>query len=307
MYLQSSDNTPTRDVDRLHVRDNLQMAIEADSDKGNTLLRAAGKGLKQGKQMAAKTAEVLNEKTIKYTEEAWKAAERHMESAMQHWRTKMGEEWLKQLKQNNESTASANAAAKKANQERPIVLRKRRQRIKTKLNWSLFYYMFNRDHAQPNLIWNFKTRQELHDALSAEIDSFKQDRELSASLLMSWNYNEFEVAYNSLADEIKIGDYFLRLLLEEDQADNAESPINKSGEFFNDLYHRFLLTPKTEMKCLCLRAMTIVYGRHYEEIGAFNDTKYIVAMLERVCDRLSFYPNIYSIDRSINRSPFADY
>jgi hypothetical protein len=47
------------------------------------------------------------------------------------------------------------------------------------------------------------------------------------------------------------------------QADDSESPINKSGEFFNDLYHRFLLTPKIEMKCLCLQAMTIVYGRHY--------------------------------------------
>ena len=33
---------------------------------------------------------------------------------------------------------------------------------------------------------------------------------------------------------------------------------------------------------MCLQAMTIVYGRCYEEIGAFNDTKYIVGMLERV-------------------------
>jgi DnaJ family protein C protein 13 len=282
MYLHSKDSTPTRDVDRLHVRDNLQMAIEADSDKGNTLLRVAGKGLKSTKQVASKTAEVLNEKTIKYTEDAWKLAEKHMETAMQHWRTKMGEEWLKQVKQSNDGSASAAAAARRANQERPIVLRKRRQRIKAKVNWSLFYYMFNQDHAQPDLIWNFKTRQELNDALEGEIASFLQDRELSAGSIMSWNYNEFEVNYNSLVDEIKIGDYFLRLLLEEDQADNMESPINKSGEFFNDLYHRFLLTPKTEMKCLCLRAMTIVYGRHYEEIGAFNDTKYIVAMLERV-------------------------
>ena len=32
--------------------------------------------------------------------------------------------------------------------------------------------------------------------------------------------------------------------------------------------------------------MTVVYGRCHEEIGAFNDTKYIVAMLERSSDRL---------------------
>ncbi len=103
--------------------------------------------------------------------------------------------------------------------------------------------------------------------------------------MISWNFAEFTVDYKSLNDEIKIGDYFLRILLEEDRADNAESPINKSREFFNDLYHRFLLTPKTEMKCLCLQAMTIVYGRHHEDIGAFNDTKYIVQMLDRTADR----------------------
>jgi hypothetical protein len=33
---------------------------------------------------------------------------------------------------------------------------------------------------------------------------------------------------------------------------------------------------------MCLQAMTIVYGKCHEEIGAFNDTKYIVGMLERV-------------------------
>jgi hypothetical protein len=40
--------------------------------------------------------------------------------------------------------------------ERPIVLRKRRERIKSEANWSLFYYKFTQDHALPNLIWNHK-------------------------------------------------------------------------------------------------------------------------------------------------------
>lgn len=61
--------------------------------------------------------------------------------------------------------------------------------------------------------------------------------------------------------------------------------ISFRNEFFNDLYHRFLLTPKTNMKCMCLQALAIVYGRCHEEIGAFNDTKYIVGMLERVSMR----------------------
>ena len=92
--------------------------------------------------------------------------------------------------------------------------------------------------------------------------------------MISWNHVEFRVDYNSLSEEIRIGDYFLRLLLEEDQMGaDQDSVITDSSVFFNDLYHRFLLTPKVEMKCLCLQAMAIVYGRHWEDIGPFHDTR----------------------------------
>ena len=64
---------------------------------------------------------------------------------------------------------------------------------------------------------SFQTRQELLDALESEIQAFLQDRELAGGTLISWNFTEFSVVYQSLAEEIKIGDYFLRLLLEEDQ------------------------------------------------------------------------------------------
>ena len=286
-YLQSDASTPTSEKDRLHVRDNLSLAVsDQDKAKSPALLLAAGKGLKQGKEMASKTAEYIAENTYHYTEEAKKMAERHLEVAMQHWRTRMGKDWnLPELKFN---TGEGKPRELKP-QERPIVLRKRRQRVKSTENWPLFYYQFDKDHAKPNLIWNFKTRQELQDCLQIEVQTFLQDRELAGGTLISWNHQEFIVNYNSLSDEIKIGDYFLRLLLEEDQGlekDNEDSPINKSGVFFNDLYHRFILTPKTEMKCLCLQAMAIVYGRHYEDIGPFHDTKYIVAMLDRTLDKV---------------------
>lgn len=42
------------------------------------------------------------------------------------------------------------------------------------------------------------------------------------------------------------------------------------------------------MKCLCLQAMAIVYGRHHEDIGPFNDTKYILAMLDRYFSKINF-------------------
>ena len=288
-FLQSDASTPTSEKDRLHVRDNLSIALtDAEKNKANVVLQVAGKGLKQGKEMASKTAEYLAENTYHYTEEAKKIAERHIEIAMQHWRTRMGKDFnipgVNRL--TSEKKEDGNAPKKAQNpQDRPIVLRKRRQRVKSSENWPLFYYQFEQDHAKPNLIWNFRTRQELQDSLQTEIQTFLQDRELAGGTLISWNHAEFIVNYPSLNDEIKIGDYFLRLLLEQDSLDE-NSPISKSGVFFNDLYHRFILTPKTEMKCLCLQAMTIVYGRHFGDIGPFHDTKYIVAMLDRTLDRV---------------------
>ena len=132
----------------------------------------------------------------------------------------------------------------------------------------------------PLISGNFQTREELRDALDSEIRTFSSDRDLAGNALIAWNHHEFEVQYQCLAEEVRIGEYYLRLLLEKE--DCPDSPIRRSYEFFNDLYHRFLLTTKPEMKCMCLQAMAIVYGRHHEDIGPFSDTKYIVGMLDRV-------------------------
>ena len=74
---------------------------------------------------------------------------------------------------------------------------------------------FMLDHASSSLIWNYKTREELREALENEIRSFTVDKDLSGTTEISWNHVEFEVRYESLSEEIKIGDYYLRLLLDE--------------------------------------------------------------------------------------------
>jgi hypothetical protein len=44
-------------------------------------------------------------------------------------------------------------------------------------------------------------------------------KDLGGQFTVSWNHQEFEVRYDCLSEEIKIGDYYLRLLL-EDEDDN---------------------------------------------------------------------------------------
>ncbi|XP_033848217.2 dnaJ homolog subfamily C member 13-like isoform X1 [Acipenser ruthenus] len=252
-YLDSSDPVPEKDVDRMHVRDNVKIATDQYGrfNKVPEWQRLAGKAAKEVEKFAKEKVDLV----------------------LLHWRDRMGIA-QKEQDRNNLNTS-----------QKPVILRKRRQRIKIEVNWELFYYMFQVDHARSNLIWNYKTREELRDALEGEMRSFNIDRELGSASVISWNHQEFEVKYECLSDEIKIGDYYLRLLLEEDEDEEAGA-IKRSYEFFNELYHRFLLTPKVNMKCLCLQALAIVYGKCYEEIGPFTDTKYIVGMLDRCTDRL---------------------
>ncbi|KAF4020599.1 hypothetical protein G4228_012493 [Cervus hanglu yarkandensis] len=129
--------------------------------------------------------------------------------------------------------------------------------------------------------------QRLAGKAAKEVEKFAKEK--VDLVLMHWRDRmgiaQKEVKYECLAEEIKIGDYYLRLLLEEDENEDSGS-IKRSYEFFNELYHRFLLTPKVNMKCLCLQALAIVYGRCHEEIGPFTDTRYIIGMLERCTDKL---------------------
>ncbi|XP_078270124.1 dnaJ homolog subfamily C member 13 isoform X5 [Rhinoraja longicauda] len=252
-YLDSTESVPEREADRMHIRDNLKIAADQYGKSGKVpeWQRRAGRAVKEVEKFAKDQVDVL----------------------LLHWRDRMG------IVQKEQDRNNLNP------NQKPVVLRKRRQRIKIEANWDLFYYKFQMDHAKSNLIWNYKTREELRDAFEAEMRAFNIDRELGSTSVISWNHQEFEVKYECLVDEIKIGDYYLRLLLEEGENEETGA-IKRSYEFFNELYHRFLLTPKVNMKCLCLQALTIVYGKCYEEIGPFTDTKYIVGMLDRCTDRL---------------------
>ncbi|TRY98042.1 hypothetical protein DNTS_004430 [Danionella cerebrum] len=303
VYLDSSDAVPERDVDRMHVRDNLKIAsltlkeiwLEAVVDRNPySALPVDVYRLTPGQVRVKPPPSCILEDQFgrtkvpewqrvagKAAKEVEKFAKEKADLVLMHWRDKMG------IAQKEQDRNNLNV------NQKPVILRKRRQRIKIQSNWELFYYKFQQDHALSSLIWNLRTREELREALEAELRCFSLDRELGNTALISWNHQEFEVKYECLSEEIKIGDYYLRLLLEEDESQNQNSgpgpeagAIQRSFEFFTELYHRFLLTPRVPMKCVCLQALAVVYGRCHLEIGAFSDTKHIVSMLDRCTDKL---------------------
>lgn len=247
-YLESIDKPPQSMIS-MPSRDNLQLAnqtAQTDNTFTNTI------------------------NSIKDIHPSVRIMERQLEQTIMHWREQIG-----MPKRDDKMNA------------RPVVLRKCRQRVKVEDNWDMFYYQFYQDHCKPDLIWNLKTREELKTVIENELRQFMTDRELAAKqTLISWNYYEFEVSYKSLADEIKIGDYFLRLLLEDSNNLMQKIQIKSPFHFLSDLYHRFLLNKRVDMRCTCLHAMAIIYENYIQDIGHFNDISYIVEMLKDCRNRL---------------------
>ncbi|KAL3309781.1 DnaJ subfamily C member 13, partial [Cichlidogyrus casuarinus] len=152
--------------------------------------------------------------------------------------------------------------------------------------------------------------------------------------LVSWNHDEFSISYVSLMGEPKVGNYYLRLLLEEDKRSCSQSSdlepiglsrIRDSVSFFNELFRRYLqyaaagpaipnisnlpgITSSASgalnftasaaaserigreqarrkyrlaMRCMCLHAMAIVYGRCFREIGPVTDMPLLVHTLDK--------------------------
>ncbi|XP_039785026.1 dnaJ homolog subfamily C GRV2-like isoform X2 [Panicum virgatum] len=125
-------------------------------------------------------------------------------------------------------------------------------------NWYGFWRAFSLDHNRADLIWNERTRQELKEALQAEVHNLDVEKERTDDIVpggsvtedaggsdnlprISWNYAEFSVRYPSLSKEVCVGQYYLRLLLESGSNYRAQDfPLRDPVAFFRALYHRFL-------------------------------------------------------------------
>lgn len=147
-------------------------------------------------------------------------------------------------------------------------------------NWLEFWRAFSLDHNRADLIWNERTRQELREALQAEVHKLDVEKARTEDIVpggstievltgqesvpqISWNYSEFYVCYNSLSKEVCVGQYYLRLLLDSGSNGRAQDfPLRDPLAFFRALYHRFL--------CDADIGLT-VDGAIPDELGASDD------------------------------------
>lgn len=56
--------------------------------------------------------------------------------------------------------------------------------------------------------------------------AFESDREISRGNLIAWNHAEFEVHYPSLKDQLCIDGYYIKILLDKEQAPDSLTSIS---------------------------------------------------------------------------------
>ena len=111
----------------------------------------------------------------------------------------------------------------------------------------------------------------------AEADAGGQAMDVAVQLRYAWNHAEFQVQYPSLAQELKVGDQYLRLFLEGGTA--GVRSLREPSVFWDALYRRALRETAPNLKSMCLKGMARVYEVHWKVLGPFEDTDYIVWML----------------------------
>lgn len=246
-YLDSSEKPPQSMIS-LPDRDNLKLANDIGNNSSNIV------------------SNKIN--SLKDMHPSVRVFERQLEQTIMHWREQIG------LPKVDEKVNSI------------PVLRKCRQRVKVEDNWEMFYYQFYQDHCKPDLIWNLNTRQELKHAIKKELDTFESDRNKALGSLISWNNREFKISYETLADEKKIGDYFLRLLLKDSENLLNVIQIMNPLHFFSRLFLRYMSDKRVDMRCVYLEAMATIYGNYMNDIGQFDDMRDIIDRLKDCRNKL---------------------
>ncbi|KRZ86633.1 DnaJ -like protein subfamily C member 13 [Trichinella sp. T8] len=128
------------------------------------------------------------------------------------------------------------------------------------------------------------TRDDLKVALENEIRAFDASQAIQTDCHISWNHFDFEVIYSSLKDEIRIDNNYLRVFIEEHYANNVSKSLTNPKNFFNEVYHGYLTGANQQMRCLCLKALSVTYSDYFSQVGTFSDTKHFVLMLQNCCD-----------------------
>ena len=80
-------------------------------------------------------------------------------------------------------------------------------------NWEKFFEALQQNYETPTLIWNEALRHEMVFAIGQELAAVDQIKESNPGKKFTWNCEEFTIKYMSIANELKVGEYYINIFL----------------------------------------------------------------------------------------------
>ena len=154
-------------------------------------------------------------------------------------------------------------------------------------NFRILFNMITQDHHLPDLIWNEQTRIELRSTLEAEIKEFEREQLLKGFKRIAWNYQQFEIRYESLRNEMQVGPIYIRHFLTADPSFIRTLQTPSPVVLFEKLLRRVMVNIETdpELAIVCCKCLIKIYDTARDKVGVFDDMMLTVRMLEK-CEHM---------------------
>ena len=147
-------------------------------------------------------------------------------------------------------------------------------------NFRIFFHALIQDHSLPDLIWNQQTRKELRIALETDMEEFEKEVRYRGVQQVAWNHQQFRVQYESLQDEPKVADIYLRLFLEGGESSIAT--LDNPARYFEMLVRRLLseVNRDPRLAVTCVRCIRKLYEYNRDIVGTFDETMIFLRLMK---------------------------
>jgi len=152
--------------------------------------------------------------------------------------------------------------------------------------WTQLFTLLQKDTSTPTEQWNEAFKSELLNQLSAANQRFlyklglpsdglttsKGTSEKRREMLMNlrWNFEEFEVNYQTVVNSAKVGRYFLEGIFEDGETPKLLVNFSDPKEFWNDLNLHFQNSENVSEASKLIKIMILMYSKYFKEIKTFK-------------------------------------
>jgi len=154
-------------------------------------------------------------------------------------------------------------------------------------NWKEFFALLQNNYNTVTEQWNEVCREELISNIQQTVKEFlkfKYDSKRPPSRA-KWNYEEFEMIYQSLEPKCLVGKYYISelILYNESHIPYLKENISDALQIWSRLFYKFLNTNENDQQKqkLILTAMVLIYTENSDLLRECEILPYFIHLLEK--------------------------